>query len=87
MLPKIVLSSVEKKRELEDKDPQLPPRSPCGPEPAGTIQSPLSLRLFYFILIFNVKSRETGEVGEEELLGSPEDSMGCHLNRLSISHS
>lgn len=86
MLPKTVLSSVEKRRELEDKDPQLPPRSPRGPEPAGTIQSPLSLRLFYFILIFNVKSRETGEVGEE-LLGSPEDSMGCHLNHLSISHS
>lgn len=44
------------------------------------------LRLFYFILIFNVRPREAEEVGEEELVGSPEDSMGCHLNPFSVSH-
>lgn len=40
----------------------------------------LRLRLFYFILIFNVGLREAEEVVEEELVGSLEDSMSCHLN-------
>ena len=40
----------------------------------------LRLRLFYFILIFSVGLREAEDVVEEELVGSLEDSMSCHLN-------
>lgn len=47
----------------------------------------LRLRLFYFILIFNVGLREAGKVEEEELLGTLEDSMSCHLNLPWGEHS
>lgn len=46
-----------------------------------------SVCVSYFILIFNVGLREAGKVEEEELLGTLEDSMSCHLNLPWGEHS
>lgn len=54
----------KKKRAREgNRDTGPPSRHLSGPVPSGTVQSPLSLRLFYFILIFNVGLRGRGGGG------------------------